>query len=366
MATLSQATSATRGLLKWAAIAFAVFLVIRLILFPLGKSLFLTFFPPKPPPPTTAFGKLPKIPFPEKQALANLTYTIQTTTGFLPPTCPVNLCAENTNPTQPVAIPDQFSVFAVIPKQAVFSSYDVIKQKVGAIGFLGEGTQLSPTSYVWKHPKNEEKQITFDTTTQSFTLTSNLASATTGNQPPPGSEATTIAKTFLGAMALLPNDLDDDKTAVTFLKLKNGQLTEATSLSEATFVQVDFYRNLLSRTPIVYPNPQQSLLSFLIQTDPDKKGIVAQAHYSYKLTDENNPSTYPIKTAREAFEELQQGKAYIPASIVGGKQTIAIQRVYLGYYEGSDKLPYFLPVFVFEGDGGFLALVEAVRDGWLE
>lgn len=380
MATLSQATAATRTVLKWTAFAFAAFLVIRLILFPIGKAVLKTYFPKKPPPPTIAFGKLPKIPFPTPliggQKPINLTFVVQTTTGSLPSTCIENACQVNKDPTQPVNIPDRLSVFKVIPKQAGFSSYETAKQKVRGAGFSGEGKAASPIAYVWQHTKNPDKQITFNTITESFTLTSAIASpsseqATGPQAPPAGPEAITIAKTFLSNMSLLPKDIDDEKTRITLLKLRNGLLVKATSLSDSSFVQVDFYRKPLLNIPIVYPNPQQSLLSLILKGEPNRDESIVEAHFAYKLVDEEKLSTYPIKTALQAFDELKLGRAYIaPAktssSLPAGRQDrIPIQKVYLAYYEGNDELHYFLPIFVFEGEN-FLAFVEAVKEEWLE
>ena len=44
---------------------------------------------------------------------------------------------------------------------------------------------------------------------------------------------------------------------------------------------------------------------------------------------------------------------------------VAILLVYLAYYEGGDNIEFMLPVFVFEGEGGFQAFVEAITDQWL-
>lgn len=363
MATLSQTTQATRGILKWVGIAFILFLVLRLILFPVGKAIYTSLFPKEPPAPTTKFGTLPKIPFPQSTSPQNFTFTIQTTTGQLPPTCIFNTCAANENPTQPKNIPDRLAVYKVSQRHATFSSYDSAKQKVAALGFTGEGKALSDVVYQWDYSKGEGRQITFHTVTESFTLKTAFASQSGAfTQPPPAAaQAIRIAKDFLTKMSLLPQDIDDAKTDTTFLKLSNENFTKASSLSESELVQVDFYRKPVSDLLILYPDPNQSLLSFRIKSDLDRNLQVAEAHFAYKQIQTTGPSTYPIKTAQEAFDDLQSGNVYIAKAARG--RSVAITKIYTAYYEGNDDIPYILPIFVFEGEG-FLAFVEAIREEW--
>lgn len=347
MATLSQVTQSTRTILKWAALVFAAFLLLRLILFPIAQFAFRLIFPKKPPAPIQGFGKLPKISFPKGGNGEELTFTIKTTTGTLP-----------TN------IPDSAIAYTTLKPSASFSSYDRAKQKVAKIGFLGEGTPLSSIMHQWKDTKLEGRQITFNTVTEDFTLTSNLSPPSTDGTLPTVDQAIRIAKDFLSALSLLPKDIDDAKTKTTLIKIKNGAFSLATSLSESDLIQVDFYRKPLSDLPIVYPQARTSLMSFLIKGGRDSTLQVAQAHFSYKGIDDKTSSTYPIKTAKEAFEELKQGKGYI--TLLPVQKTINITKVYLAYYEGNDDIEFFLPVFVFEGEGGFLAFVEAIREQSLQ
>ncbi|MBI2036018.1 hypothetical protein HYT17_00055 [Candidatus Microgenomates bacterium] len=349
MATLSQTTKTTKSILKWAVILFAAFLVFRLILFPLGRFLFLSIFPSQPPAPTVAFGKLPKIPFPPGQKLETATFEIKTTTGALP------------------SVPTTINVYAVAKPRAIFSSLDLAKQKVKSIGFASEEIPLSKTLYQWRDPQEEGKQITLNTVTQEFTLITKLASSSAeiANIPPQKEEAIAIAKDFLARMELLPKDLDEEKTKITLLRIRNNALVAASSLSQSDFVQVDFYRKTQAEIPIVYPKADQSLISFLIKADRASDKQVVKAQYSYKEINQESFSTYPVKTAQEAFDDLKTGKAYIVKK-QRALPVIAIQKVYLSYWENNDELNFFLPVFVFEGEGDFLAFVSALKESWQE
>ena len=97
-------------------------------------------------------------------------------------------------------------------------------------------------------------------------------------------------------------------------------------------------------------------------TERESYKHIVEAHYAYKEIDSSlNPSTYPIKTAQDAFNDLRLGKAYV-VSQTFLQGPIRIERLYLAYYEGDDEVQFLLPIFVFEGEGGFLAFVEAVKE----
>ena len=359
MATLAQATQTTRTVLKWMGILLAVFIIIRSLFIPLALGLYNRLFPKTPPPPTVSFGKLPKIAFPPIQ-LVTTTYTIQTTTGQLP-----------------ANLPNRVFVYPVFKEKASFTSYDRARQKVASVGFRNEGVAISPTVYKWTDEEKPDRSITFNVVTQAFTLENPTTTAPADTEqgrklPPQSAQAISIAKNFLSKMSLLPQDLDDTKTKITFLKSLGGTLAKATSLSESDFTQVDFYRKPVDDIPVVNENPSQSLITFLLKTDNNFDLQVVKAKYVYTTIDNTQGSTYPIKTPQEAFENLKNGNAYIPASSSltplrsGGNQAVGIQQVYLAYYESTDAMDFLLPVYVFEGDNNFIAYVSAIKDEWLE
>ncbi|MBU1117987.1 hypothetical protein KKD37_03425, partial [Patescibacteria group bacterium] len=71
-------------------------------------------------------------------------------------------------------------------------------------------------------------------------------------------------------------------------------------------------------------------------------------------------STYPIKTSEEAFSDLKSGD-YWPASDIA-KDSVVIRKIYLAYFEPVNLTQFLQPVYVFEGDGGFVAYVRAITD----
>ena len=91
---------------------------------------------------------------------------------------------------------------------------------------------------------------------------------------------------------------------------------------------------------------------------------ILEANYSRQnIMDES--ATYPIKTAQQAFEELQEGNGFI-ASHSGDSTNVKIKEVYLALYSEGKLQQYLTPVIVFEGDNNFVAYVPAVTDEWIE
>jgi hypothetical protein len=84
--------------------------------------------------------------------------------------------------------------------------------------------------------------------------------------------------------------------------------------------------------------------------------------YTLWPVSQENSATYPLKSGEEAFEELKNGGGAI---ILGGNQVeAAIRKVYLAYLDTKEYQDFLQPIFVFEGDGGFVAYVAAVQDSW--
>ena len=66
----------------------------------------------------------------------------------------------------------------------------------------------------------------------------------------------------------------------------------------------------------------------------------------------------------QAWEELQSGSAFVlqyPKTPI-----ITIRNIYLAYYDSISPQTYLQPVFIFEGDDGFVAYVPAVSRDYVE
>src|SRR5574341_83088 len=86
MASLTETAYHTRRIVNWAILAVIAYILLR-IFWSVFIALWLAIFPPKPPAPNHAFGRLPAVKFPEPQATPSgqFTFTLETIQGRVPP-----------------------------------------------------------------------------------------------------------------------------------------------------------------------------------------------------------------------------------------------------------------------------------------
>jgi hypothetical protein len=344
MFTLSQASYDTKEILKWGGLFIGglVLIVVFIQMFLVVKE---AIFPTPPPKPTLTFGKLDPQLFPASITNDKLTYKVNTLTGALP------------------SFAGQAKVFKIKTFTPDLLSLQNAKDKVAAVGFKDAPTQTSDVDYTWSTTDQAglNQKINMDVVDNNFTLTSDFISnqaAITGPVPNEKDSITT-AIAFLSQVNTLPSDIDTNQTKTSFFTVQNGSFTQVVSLADAKAVRVDFFQKDVDNLPLVYEQPGSSNLNIFV----GPSGEILQAQYFYQ-TPSSNFATYPIETSTEAYQNLQQGIAYI-ASYNGSSTSVSITDVYLAYYVSSQTQKFLMPVFVFEGSNNFIAYVPAITGEWI-
>lgn len=345
MPTLSKAKKQTQTVLKWSTISIATIL---LLFIGIKLITFIVSLIAPPPPPKAAFGKLPHIPFPN-QTKENIAYSLDTLTGFLP------------------NFSDRAKVYKITFSPPTLLGLDETRKKVAKIGFSTPGTQISEDTYRWtvNQDKSFQKNITMNIFSSDFIFQSSYLSAEslqTFSGPSEKDHAIDTAKNFLSDMSLFPQDTDEDKTKTTLYSITNNSLTPASKISDTKIVKVDFFQKDLDNLLIYCDKGISSTISLLVGKE-NRNLEVVDARFFHKNISETS-STYSIKTAEEAFLELQQNQAYIahkPANTV----EFTIKKVFLGYYAGENPQEFMMPIVIFEGSNDFIAYVSAVKDEWI-
>lgn len=339
MASLTQTAILTRKTIRYG-IYLVILLIVARFAFNIGRGIYRRLFPPAPPPPTVSFGKLPKLPFPQGITVQSPQYSLETPDGRLP----VN--------------PPTLSVFYMPPFSSTLGALDEAKAKAGRLGFDPNGTVLvdnTPNLYRFTKPA-EPASLTMNIINGVFSISYDLSSdpsATTGLPPAPDVAVQTVRGILSGA-GLLNESLAAGPNTHVFLRLEGGQFVPAISLSESNLIKINLFRKPYEKIPSVTPNGSEANVWFLL----GRGGKVIAAEYHFFPIDETKISTYPLKTAEAAWNELQRNEAYI-ASYTGGRN-IVIRRVYLAYYDPGQQTEFYQPVVVFEGDNDFAAYVPAV------
>ncbi len=341
MTRLTQISIITRKIIRYSIYGIIGIIILRGAI--LGAiQIYRHFFPEPPPPPTVAFGKLPKLPFPQKDTPNNLQFRLETATGSLP------------------EFPYTVKVFYMPKISPTLLSLDYTQKKAISLGFDGEQNQITETVYSFKNSKYPA-ELKISIATGVFSISYNLAEdpSPLNKRPPTPEIAATKARSFLSRGSLLAKDLSGPTTTEP-VKLEGSKIIGTISLSEANFVKVNFFRKDYDQYPAVTPDPKEANVWLIVSGESQREKEIIAGEYHYFPVDETKYATYPVKTAQDAWNELTSQKAYIASLGENKDQQITIRRIYLAYYDAGVQTDFYQPVIVFEGDKNFKAYVPAV------
>lgn len=349
MATLHKTTEFAKKILKWSTIA-VISIIVLFVILRVGTQIKEYFFPTPLPPPTVKFGKLPALKFPENATnppAGGFTYRLNTLSGQLP------------------TLPTQINVNKIVKPQPSLLALEKAKEQVAKIDFNSSPVRIQDALYQWSNQDTLSKKLLLDIASLNFSLSSDFVfdqDVLSAKNLPDENEAIEKAKNFLKNIDF-PQDIDNEKTKATLLLIEGQELVPATSFSKTQIIRVDFFQKDIDSLSIYYPNPQNSIMYVLIAAGVSQPQVVEAKFFHHNISEIS--ATYPIKTAEEAFSELKNKKAYL-ASYFGSETNISIKNISLGYYLEDKEQNYLLPIIVFEGNNGFFAYVEALRDEWIE
>ena len=340
MATLTEVGYYTRRIIKWGAVGLVVVMLIPPA-WKLVKRIYLAINPPPPPAPTVRYGKLPKLIFPETDPIYKPQYKLETIEGTLP------------------KLPNVSRVYFVTVNKSRILELEKIKPKARVLGFGQEPVKgADDQSYKFTSP-TLPAELTVNIIYNSYTYKYDWRSdpkILDERAVPNSGQALLDAKSLWQNLGLLANDLANGKSKITYLAGGTGELVPTISLSEANFVRVDLQRSDKDGLPVVTPT-NISPVYVIFSGAGDRSKRVIEARYAYSKILDDNFSTYPLKSVDQAWNELQAGGGYV-ANPAGNQ--IVVRKASLAYYESDTPQEFFQPVFVFEGDGGFVGYVPAV------
>lgn len=355
MATLTETAVVTRKAIKYGAIAFVA---ITILWFVGGAAIryYQALNPPAPAAPTMDFGKIPVVEFPKEPGRPKL--ALELPTGAIP------------------LFPDRMRVFFAPTRRSGFLDPDRATETARALGFLFKPDQPTETNYVWNNQDQMASRLNMDIVSGHFKLTRNWQSNPALLALSSFISDTTVitdVNNFLRKANLLPNDTDKEQK-ITYLKSVSGNLIPTISLSEADFVQIDYFRNnfevidaatkkIEESYPFYRPDPNFGLIRAVVSGSRNINDKIITLDYNYTNVEYTNMGTYPIKSGETAWEEFSKGGGYV--TINSPKTgTVAIRRIILGYYDAPSQR-YAMPIYVFLGDQGFVGYLSAVTESVL-
>jgi hypothetical protein len=342
MTSLTQVAVATRKIIRYG-IFFLIFLIIGKIVFDIGFKIYRTIHPAPPPAPTVTFGKLPKIPFPEATQSPTFSYTLETPEGGVP------------------KLSSQAKVYFMPKVSASLLALDAARANANALGFKTEEQEVSQSIYRFPH-KSAPSTLEVNIITGIFSISYDLKSDPSAIQrkPPFGEIAASAVRAYLSSADLLPDDLTGTLTP-DYLKIEGDKFMTTDSLSDANITKVKLTRKNYDNLPVLFPKYNEANVWFMVSgaSERDKQIIAGEFHYF--PVDESKYATYPLKTPQEAWDEFSSGKGYlVTPGINQDKDGVTIRRIYLAYYDAGVPTEFLEPIYVFEGDKGFVAYLPAV------
>ena len=356
MASLTESAAKARKAIKYGGIGFVA---ITILWFIGGAAIdyYRAANPPAPPAPQTGFGKLQEISFPEEAGRPTL--SLEFLTREIP------------------KFPSQMNVFQMEQKRSSFLDSDRSVETASGLNFIFEPKKESSNTYVWNNQDELESSLKMNIVNGKFVLTRKwekkpelaiLADFRSEN------DVITRAGIILKQAGLDKKDILGNES-LAYLKMNGNSLVEALSLSEADFVQIDFYRTnleevdaetekVLSSYPFYGPEPEKGLIRVIISgsREADEKAIYMENNY--RGIEYERVSTYPLKKGEQAWEELEAGEGFVTSNSPK-EGTTKIRRIFLAYYDSSDG-KYAMPVYVFLGDQNFTAYISAVDSEWVK
>ena len=346
MATLTSVSYYTRKSVVYGSAGFVSLIIIRLI-WGVFSVWWVKNHPPPPPPPTVAFGVLPAIKFPDGKDPKQVSLKLETITGATPDLGP------------------QTKVYFMPSYRANVLGLELATGLAAKLGFLFAPTRVDEQVYEWTREGTLPGTLSVNLVTGHFRLTTlwHRDAQISTARAPTEAEAVKNAKRFLSSANLLDNDLDAGSTKVEYIQAGAGVYSSAVSQSDANFARVHLFRAATEKIPVVTPNPNEGLVQVVVSGISSQKQIV-EVIYRYSPVEYSRFATYPLRSTKTAWEILSSGQGYIPKLIPTHGQTV-VRQVKLGYFDNSTPQEFLQPVYVFEGDNGFLGLVPAIDPKWL-
>jgi len=333
-----------------------VFLISFLLLktgFKLAYSYWRKLHPLPPPPPNTAFGKLPAIAFPaENQGAKPASFQLETVEGGLP-----------------AKLPTTEKVYFIPQTSGRFLSLENTTKFAKKLGFTDQPQKISEEVYRFENALTSTI-LTVNVLTKSFHYQYNYLNDQSLIDPPSlpqEQEAEQIAKNFLQTIGKFNDDLENGTSQASYWKIETNHLVPAIAPAEADFIKISFLSEKIGSYPILPPNIQEGLISVLISGINIQNQKIVEVQFTHFSADREKFATYPLKTVQQAWEKLQAGEFFL-ASLEKNqaKQTIKIRKIYLAYFDPPTPAHFLQPIFVFQGDNNFYGYVPAVSLEWLE
>lgn len=343
--SLSHVTASGRKFVIWGGIALVVLILGRSLL-AFAVETYKTLNPPPTPAPTLGFGILPPPAFPSQLSEDHPTaFEIGTVGNNLP------------------NFGTQARVFFVPSQVPTLTALDYAKEKAAALGFLLSPEKVTNDVYRWRRSAPLPASLELNILNTWLEMDVDWASSVTLLEQrgiPSYEGARSRSRELIRQAGIIENDIATAEPELRYYRALAGELRQVGSASEADFVRADFWRVGPFGLPTITSNRDQGVVSVLFSGSQTQGESVLQFTSRYLPVDWTTSHTYPLISGPQAFELLQAGEGYVTTPLPKGKSKAIIRSLRLGYYEPNVPQAYYQPVYIFDGDDSFQAIVPAL------
>ncbi|MBI4136869.1 hypothetical protein HY469_02290 [Candidatus Roizmanbacteria bacterium] len=289
------------------------------------------------PTPSVLYGKMPQLDFPDSRDY------------------PTSLKLETIEGGPPVST-SSASVYFVPRKAPNLFSRRNAENFAEKLGFTGDPVEQSQTVLMFTDPDTEDA-LAVDITTNNFRLRRNFidTSVFTSESLPGETQLKNLAQEYFQSINVWNSTLT--KATIAYHAFQGSTIVEVNRARDAQLARVYFLREKIGGYPIVTVGVDRTETYLLFAAKGGRITTILEASFQNFPADERSSSTYPTISGQQAWEKLVAGEAYI--AIPAGS-SVTVREGYLAYYQSAEYQSYLQPVYVFEGDNGFVAMVHAI------
>lgn len=345
MATLTETAYYTRRIINWSIVALIVYIILRFF-FGVVTTAIVRMLPPKQPKADNALGPLMPLQLPlEASESAEIEYRLGTIDGTVPE-------ASSTA-----------KVYFMPKERPNLLGLNSSKALAAQFGFKGEPIEKEKTIYEWIDIADPLRKLVIDSVSKHLELTYDFGNDLTlfaeKNFPSKNTVITEAIK-LLQKNTLFPADVSPFNARVTHLRLIGNALQETTSTTDIDAMKIDFFRMSVDGILVVSPDPTTGSISITLSGSSNPQKRIVHLSWRYWQIAYSLSGRYKLINAGTAWNTLLAGSGFVAANPQKATK-VTIRNMYLSYYDSYDSQLFLQPVFVFEGEGGFIAYVPAVK-----
>ncbi len=333
----------------WIVIGIVAYFILRVV-FSFAVSYWQSLNPVEEAPPTVIFGPIPPPQFLD---------TLSKTAGLN-----LNLLTIEGGPQEATSTGKVYFMPKKLPSLLTSKR---ARETAGRLKFSVEPAIVSYTLYRFSEGN---RTLELDTVNNNFVYTYRYQSDDSffsQNTAIETNKALSLTTAFFQSAGIVDSSIYAKNNVVLLSYSKETDIfTPTTNMEVANAARVNYFRADVDGLALLPPEYNLSYIYAVVSPSNDESKKIIRAEYKFWPIDFNNFGTYPLRTSLSSWEDIKEGRGVVATFGQNPKEgEIIIRKVYLAYYDSGMPENYLQPIFVFEGDNGFIAYTSAIDPQYL-